>query len=157
MTRFFSLTVVSLFWIFPAPVQSPDLTSFRWLAGCWQDVTEERVVEEQWMGPRGGSMVGAGRSVGKGKMPFVEFLEIRSLDSGVYYIARPGGGRPVPFKLVSSSDRELVFENPAHDFPQRILYQRTSAEGMKARVEGMVNGKIMGQDFNFRRGSCASE
>ncbi|MBM4165446.1 MAG: MFS transporter [Ignavibacteria bacterium] len=42
-------------------------------------------------------------------------------DSGKYYIARPRGNPPTHFKLISSTENEAIFENKAHDFPQRII------------------------------------
>ncbi len=44
----------------------------------------------------------------------------------------------------------MVFENPQHDFPQRILYRKNPDGTLHARAEGERNGKLSGQDFHFR-------
>ncbi len=137
--------------------QDRDLSALAWLSGCWESTEGNRIIEEQWMKPRGSLMAGSGRTVTPGKPTFIEFLEIQAADSGIYYVARPGGGKPVPFKLVSAADGSWIFENPLHDFPQRIMYRKLSADSMKARIEGMMNGTLGGRDFNFRRVSCSPE
>jgi hypothetical protein len=42
-----------------------------------------------------------------------------------------------------------VFENPEHDYPQRIIYQR---EGnlLIARIEGEVSGEAKGQQWQWQ-------
>ena len=45
-----------------------------------------------------------------------------------------------PFPLKDVSGTRVVFENPAHDFPQRIIYWKDGAD-LRARIEGTQNGK----------------
>jgi hypothetical protein len=70
-----------------------------------------------------------------------EFLQIRERDDGIFYIAQPNGGTAVLFKLVKINDNEAVFENPQHDFPQRITYQRMIDGSLLAAIEGEEKGK----------------
>jgi hypothetical protein len=56
----------------------------------------------------------------------------------------------VEFKLKESGDQRIVFENAAHDFPQRILYWRDGDELM-ARIEGTVKGKERSEAWRFTR------
>jgi hypothetical protein len=55
------------------------------------------------------------------------------------------------FTLVKASLTEAVFENLAHDFPQRILYRKT-AQGLHARVESADGKKA--QDFPMKPAPC---
>jgi len=54
------------------------------------------------------------------------------------------------FEAVTVSATEAVFENPRHDFPQRVIYSKTDA-GLTARIEGTMNGKSRGVDFLYAR------
>jgi hypothetical protein len=47
-----------------------------------------------------------------------------------------------------------VFENPAHDFPQRIAYRRLSADSIVARISAERDGKSRGMDIRMKRVSC---
>jgi uncharacterized protein DUF6265 len=52
------------------------------------------------------------------------------------------------------SDSAVTFENPSHDFPQRIIYRRRGADSLLARVEGMRGGQLRGSDYPYRRVAC---
>ena len=42
-----------------------------------------------------------------------------------------------------------VFENPAHDFPTRIVYER-EGEILSARIEGEMEGRPVSMGWRFR-------
>ncbi|MBS4027582.1 MAG: hypothetical protein KGZ58_03000, partial [Ignavibacteriales bacterium] len=100
-----------------------SLSSLSWLAGCWRMEEEKTISEECWMSPSGSMMLGTARTIANGKAVFFEFLQIVETDSGIFYIARPKGETPTEFQLVSFQNNEVIFEQPAHDFPQRIIYR----------------------------------
>jgi hypothetical protein len=49
------------------------------------------------------------------------------------------------------SEAEIVFEDPAHDFPQRVIYRKNADGSVTARTEGTMNGQLRGVDFPFKR------
>jgi hypothetical protein len=124
------------------------------MTGCWRFEAKGRVVEEQWMTPAGGSLLGMSRTVVNGKTTEFEFLQIRDLPEGLAYIAKPSGQAEATFVAVSTSGGEVVFENQKHDFPQRIRY-RASGDALHARVDGTMNGKARGFDIPYTRAKCA--
>jgi hypothetical protein len=128
----------------------------RWLAGCWEqrDEAKGRFGWEQWMRPAGQTMIGMSRSVNNGKTVGFEFMRIVDDGSDIHYISKPSQNtEETAFKLVRFAAAEAVFENPAHDFPQRIIYRLDKAD-LFARIEGLNNGKPMGIDFHMTRGKC---
>jgi hypothetical protein len=65
-----------------------------------------------------------------------------------------GDGRTgTPFRLTGLSATEAVFENPQHDYPQRIIY-RKSGNRLDARIEGVDKGKARSEDFPMEPVSC---
>ena len=57
------------------------------------------------------------------------------------------GQAEAAFKLIRASATEVVFENPQHDFPQRISYALKDGGKLTAAIEGTKNGfilKVMG-------------
>jgi hypothetical protein len=149
--RILTLTFVAAL-IAPAPTQlTTDNAAF--LTGCWKFEANGRVVEEHWMAPAGGALIGMSRTVAKGKLADFEFLQIRELPDGLTYIAKPSNQPEARFVAAAKSADELVFENPSHDFPQRIRYRRVGDQ-LRARIEGTMNGKARGIDFPYRRTPC---
>ncbi len=54
-------------------------------------------------------------------------------------------------------DGKVVFENPEHDFPQRIIYERGDEGSLGARIEGIQNGKASSSKWTWQRIPCGSE
>lgn len=120
--------------------QTDPLARLGWLAGCWEARAGNRVTTETWMVPSGGLMVGGGRTVVDGVARSFEHLRIRVDGTRLLYVATPSGQRETTFPSAYLSDTLLVFENPEHDFPQRIAYRRVGADSVVARVEGPAPG-----------------
>ena len=68
-----------------------------WLQGCWTMTTGERVVEEQWMAPRGGAMLGIGRTVKAGRLVEHEFMIVRERGDALVLEAHPSGQSAAEF------------------------------------------------------------
>jgi Domain of unknown function (DUF6265) len=134
-----------------APAEVGRLT---WLAGCWEQRAGTRLVEEQWMAPRAGTMLGMSRTVRGDTL--VEFEQTRIVQRGerAVYVAAPSGQARAEFEARELTDTSAVFENLAHDFPQRIVYRRRGADSLVARVEATRGGRVRGVDFPYQRVSC---
>jgi hypothetical protein len=136
-----------------ARADDTSLARLGWLAGCWSSESGEAGSGEYWMAPAGGTMLGIGRTVKQGRTVEHEFLQIRDVDGRIVYIATPSGQKTAQFAAARVGEREVVFENPEHDFPQRIIY-RLDGQKLHARIEGMRNGALRGIDFPMKRASC---
>ena len=153
MTTGLFLTLVCI--AAPAQTAKPTLNDLSWLAGCWEANLRGREVNEQWMKPGGGIMLGMARTVSQSKAAEFEFTQIREDKDGViYYVAKPSGQAEASFKLVKLQNKEAVFENPQHDFPQRIIYRLQPDGSLFARVEATVNGQTRGIDYPYKRAKC---
>lgn len=137
-----------------AQENSPEMWKLGFISGCWKGGDRVQILEEQWTKPAGQSMLGVGRTIKDGKTEFYEFLQIREQSDGIFYIAEPNGGKAVSFKLVKVNDSQAIFENPRHDFPQRIIYQRTIDGSLLASLEGMESGKAKRVEFLMKRVRC---
>ena len=129
------------------------MAKLAWISGCWKADGNVQT-EEHWTNIAAQSMLGMGRTIANGKTVFHEFLQIRDRADGIVYIAQPNGGTAVEFKLVKINDNEAVFENPQHDFPQRITYQRVIDGSLVAAIEGQEKGKPKRVEFAMKRVRC---
>ena len=134
---------------------SSSIARAAWMAGCWESRSGTRVVEEIWMAPAAGLMLGGGRTVAGGVLRTFEHLRIQAVGDTLVYTAIPYRQQQTEFKGVPG-DGVLTFENLAHDFPQRIIYRRNSADSITARVEGPgANGAAKGFDVAMKRVTCS--
>ena len=95
-------------------------------------------------------MIGIHRDVAKGRTVSFELLRIESQKDQIVYLSMPNGRSPAtPFPLKEASGTRVVFENPTHDFPQRIIYWR-DGEVLHARTEGLVRGALESEEWQWR-------
>lgn len=139
-----------------ARAQAPTpIDSLAWLAGCWAGERGERRFEEQWMAPRAGLMLGMGRTVkGDNELADYEQLQIREEQGVLIYTARPARQPQASFRVTAADADGIVFENPTHDFPQRISYRRQPDGSLLARIEGELRGQPRAVEFPMRRVAC---
>ncbi len=134
------------------PAAKPAVTALAWLAGEWSFERNGRVVTERWSAPAGGMMMGTGQTVAGDRTVEHEFVVIRADAAGdLLYVAKPSGQPEGTFKLVRLTAREAVFENLAHDFPQRISYALNADGSLLAAIEGTKNGRLRRVEFPYRR------
>lgn len=131
----------------PAPATIADL---GWMSGRWVSEANGRWTEEVWAEPRGGAMIGFSRSGRGDAQREFEFLRLApGPDGTLTYFAQPGGQAPVPFRLVAHDSNSATFENPQHDYPQRIRYRRYG-RSMTATISSIDGSGERSWSFNRR-------
>ncbi len=129
---------------------SAGVDDLAWMSGRWESREGERWTEENWSEPRAGMMMGFSRS-GRGEtLREFEFIRLQTGEDGIVaYLAQPGGRAPATaFRLTQYDASSATFENPVHDFPQRIRYQR-SGETLTATISAIDGSNAM--SWTFRR------
>lgn len=143
----------------------PPAHPAAFLEGTWRTEVENGAwTEEFWTAPAAGSMLGGSRTFGPGAggaptLKFYEFLRLAAEPRGVVYDAAPLGRSPAtPFTMIASESAGpggqragIVFENPDHDFPTRIIYRLAEDGRLHAQVEGRENGVDRAAEWVFER------
>ena len=135
-----------------ASAQQASLDRLAWMAGTWTGTTAEGIeMVEHWTDPKGGVMLGLHRDVKAERAISYEFLRIQATPAGIVLFASPRGAPATPFPMAEQGVERIVFANPAHDFPQRIIYRLTPDGSLNARVEGIVKGKTRSEEWTWKR------
>ena len=133
-----------------APPPQPSVADLAWMSGRWESVNGRNWTEEVWSTPRGGAMLGFSRSVREDVGRDFEFLRLAAGPDGTpTYFAQPGGGAPVAFRLVAHDRASATFENPNHDYPQRIIYRRYG-RSMTATISSIDGSGERSWSYNRR-------
>jgi hypothetical protein len=131
------------------------INDLAWLKGCWSLNRNGRETTEHWLRPAGGTMLGISRTVADRKTVEFEFTQIRQDEKGdIFFIAKPSGQPEATFKMIKGSAHEVIFENPQHDFPQRVIYRLQGDGALLGRIEGVSKGKEKSVDFPMTRVRC---
>ena len=128
-----------------------ELSDLAWMAGQWNGVQDGVETDEAWLEPRGNTMLGIHRDTKNGKTTSFEFLRIASTAEGITLWASPQGKPGTPFRLKEVKGKRVVFENPEHDFPQRIIYWLGEDDSLHARIEGTYKGQAESEEWVWQR------
>lgn len=96
------------------------------LQGAWK--MEGQEIYEQWDKLNEDLLKGFGYKTNQGNRKITEYFEIARKKKKITYTASVIGqnnGKGIDFKM-TKSDGIYVFENPNHDFPKKIVYQKLS-------------------------------
>lgn len=119
----------------------------EWLIGKWLR-TNAKAGEsgyETWTKSADLKLSGKGITMRGKEQSFVENLEFLVKGNDIYYaVMIAGEKKPTYFKLTDLGHDGFTCENPQHDFPKKISYQR-KGNNLKAVISG--NGKSI--DYNF--------
>jgi hypothetical protein len=138
-----------------AGVAVPAADRLGWLAGCWEGtLSNGAAYEEVWLAPRGGVLLGVARMTRDGRTLSFEFIRVLDDDGTLVYAAQPAGRPATPFRATAVVYGDVTFENPEHDFPQRIRYRLDGEAGLHARIEGERDGQVRAIDFPMLRVAC---
>lgn len=112
----------------------PDVPAF--LEGTWKIENDD--MYERWDKLNDHSMKGFSYKVVNGQMIVSEYLDIkRESDKTIYTAAvlNQNQGKGIEFVL-TRTDSTYTFENPDHDFPRKIVYQKLSDKEISVRISG---------------------
>lgn len=150
------LALAALLLAAPAAAQQASLKAASWLGGCWRLEAGSRVVDEQWMAPAGDVMLGMARTVKDGRLAEYELTLLRFVDGRLDYEAHPVRQPAAVFSSTHVSDTLLVFENPRHDFPKLIAYEKHGRDSLVARIAGGNQPSDRSVLYPYRRVPCAN-
>jgi len=90
---------------------------------------------------------GKGLTFNGNEIIFTENLEIIVKGTDLYYVVTLAGeNKPVYFKLTALNDNGFTCENPKHDFPKKITYEREGDQ-----VKAVISGDGKSVDYLFVR------
>ena len=139
----------------PGALDRGALDRVAWLGGCLEMRQGDRIVEEQRMAPRGGSMLGMSRTTSPAGLVEYELTLIRERDGVLVFEAHPSGQPAAVFKAVAATGDSAVFSAPQHDYPQQVGYRRVGTDSVIAWIDGSSRGKRRQVLFPYRRVACA--
>ncbi len=135
-----------------AEAMAEKMSALSWLEGSWSAEDKGEEVTEEWLRVHPRLMLGSNRTTKADELVGYEHLEIWARGGDLVYRAKPANQPAVEFVLVELAEDKAVFENPSHDFPRRIVYQRNREE-LVATVSGAVRGEPAERSWSWTPGA----
>lgn len=134
--------------------QKEEISKFNWLIGSWENKTARGSTIETWTKKTAVELTGKSYRLKAGDTIVLEEIRIIQEQEAVYYVPvvkNQNQGLPVRFRMVAISDSGFRCENPAHDFPQVITYQKIGTDSLLAEIAGTANGQYRKLSFPMKR------
>lgn len=132
------------------------LSGLGFMAGCWRgDAGVDRTIEEQWTAADSDVMLATTRYLddNTGRTTGWEFSRIIADSAGITLFPAPFGTQQGRFRMVPSPAGEARFEDPAHDFPKRIIYRRVGERTLAVHLDA-GEGSREAMELRLERVPC---
>lgn len=151
-----TLLIATLLSLFSCKQESNDFSKIKasqWLLGTWTQQSEQGILEETWTSANDSTLTGTSFFIKDKDTLHHETIVLQEKDNNLLYIATIKGeneDEAVTFPLTSSTDNTLIFENPKHDYPQKIMYSYNKNQ-LTATISGIQFGKQSTESFAMKK------
>lgn len=131
-----------------------QLEKAKWLFGNWENLTAESNFREIWKQKNDSTMSAESFVTVQKDTVFHEKVDLIQRNDSLFYMVSVVGQnneKPVSFYLTQSTENLLVFENPKHDFPNKIEYNKKGKDSIVAKIYGLKDGKEISEEFPMTR------
>lgn len=127
------------------------LEKMNWLVGQWENKTPEGLLTETWTKDNDSTFTGQTYYI-KNEKDTIHSESIVLTQAKEELIYRPtvkgqNNDEPVDFKLTSDIEHNFTFENPAHDYPKKIVYKKVNDKSLVATISGNQQGKASSESY----------
>jgi hypothetical protein len=125
-----------------------------WLIGKWESKVDEGVLSENWKRLNDSTFQAESFFIKEKDTLHFESITLQQKGEELFYKATVKGqnnDKPVAFNLTSATDKKLVFENPKHDYPQKITYSLINKDSLVAEISGVQLGKPSSEKFGMKK------
>jgi hypothetical protein len=144
------------------PPLKATVEQLAWVAGAWTGTLGDRIIEQHWSAPLGGSIVAMYRSIQANRVTLYELLAIEQEGDGVVLRIKhfaPGPGlvgreakdESANNRLVSLEGRTAVFEGGDAANPARITFKSPDASTLNIVSERRRDGAPVVTEFKYKR------
>jgi hypothetical protein len=124
------------------------------LIGSWENQMEQGKLVETWEKTNDSTYSGKSYFIKDKDTLSNEVIMLMQKGNDLFYIPTVKGqnnDEPVVFSLTSVSAKQMVFENPKHDFPQKITYRQVTPDSLVAEISGIDQGKAASETYPMSR------
>lgn len=132
-----------------------NIAKAGWFLGEWGNSSKEGELTERWKKENDSVYHGESYFVVGGKdTVFAEHVKLEDANGKLAYIVTVPGqnnGQPVRFEMTSANESQIIFENPQHDFPSKIIYNKVGSDSLVAEISGTEKGKPKSEKFKMKK------
>lgn len=134
--------------------KNDKIKAAQWLIGKWENKSADGNLEETWKKVNDSTFQAKSYFIkGEDTLHF-ETVTLQQNGEDLNYNATVQGqnnDKAVTFKLNTEIEKQLVFENQKHDYPQKISYRQITKDSLVAKISGIIEGKSTSEQFPMKK------
>ena len=126
----------------------------HWLLGKWENQSAEGNLSESWKKLNDSTFQGNSYFIKNKDTLHFETILLQQKGEDLTYSAAVRGqnnDKAVAFKLTNATEKELFFENPKHDYPQKISYKQITKNSLLTEISGIQKGKPSSEKYIMKK------
>ena len=130
------------------------LKKMDWLIGTWEQKLPEGILSEEWKKENDSTYSGKSFFIKEKDTIHMESILLTQKNGELLYIPMVKGqnnDEPITFKLTSETNNTYSFENPEHDYPQKITYKKMDDTSLLATISGKQGGKQSQESYPMNK------
>ena len=130
------------------------LEKMNWLIGSWEQKLPDGTISESWTKENDSTFSGKSFFIKDKDTVHSESIVLIQKKEDLLYIPTVIGqnnDEAVTFTLSSDIDNTFSFENPTHDYPQKITYKKISETNLLATISGKQLGKDSQENYPMKK------
>lgn len=131
-------------------VEKDKIKIADWIIGNWENTSPNGVLTENWEKLNDSTFNAYSYFIKEKDTLHFETIVLAQKGETLTYFATVKGqneDKAVAFSSTAESDKQLVFENAKHDYPQKITYTKGTNNTITAEISGNLNGKPSSEKF----------
>lgn len=137
-----------------AQKQNYDFEKLNSLVGTWRMETAKGVLYESWQKINDSTLRGYSYKINGKDSILLEQMDLIQKGAIIQYVPLvkdQNNNEAVIFTLSKAEGGIYTFENPSHDFPQKIVYTLPRNNVLLAWIEGKVSGKFKKSEYRYTK------
>ncbi|TRX32390.1 hypothetical protein FNW52_17050 [Flavobacterium sp. ZT3R18] len=134
--------------------EKEKIKKINWLLGKWENKTDGGILSENWKRLNDSTFQAESFFIKDKDTLHFESITLQQNGEELFYNATVKGqndDKSVSFNLTSETEKKLVFENPKHDYPQKITYSLINKDSLVAEISGIQLGKPSSEKFGMKK------
>ena len=134
--------------------KNEKIKSASWLLGNWENKSADGNLTENWKKVNDSTFQAQSYFIKEKDTLHFESITLQQRGENLTYTATVKGqnnDKPVAFNLTTSAEKQIVFENPKHDYPQKISYTQITPDSLVAKISGIQQGKPSSEQFSMKK------
>ena len=134
--------------------EKEKIKAANWLLGNWENKAADGTLTEYWKKVNDSTFQAESYFIKEKDTLHFESITLQQKGEVLTYTATVEGqndDKPVAFKLTTATEKQMVFENPKHDYPQKISYTQITPDSLVAKISGIQQGKPSSEQFSMKK------